>query len=115
MRTHEESVGPWFHRILKALWRGGQCLLQSRRDAFHVHVYAPMRERVRRLEGREPAGPDLAAAARERDGRRAAYIRHYFEHDWKNTHLYHLMLCSSIGLERAADSVLCAAGLREPR
>src|SRR5215472_14530060 len=23
VRTHEESVDPWFHRILKALWRGG--------------------------------------------------------------------------------------------
>jgi cytidylate kinase len=157
VRTHEESVDPWFHRLVKALWRGGfvgtatraeeeacdadsiarlwhhviletaemgecvvvgrggQCLLQKRRDAFHVHVYAPMRERVRRLERREPAGTDIAAAARDRDARRAAYIRHYFEQDWKNTHLYHMMLCSSIGLERAADAILCSTGLREPR
>jgi Cytidylate kinase-like family len=157
IRSHEESVDPWFHRILKALWRGGfmgaatraeeeacdaeatarlwhrvileaaeagecvavgrgaQCLLQKRADAFHVHVYAPMRERLRRLERREPAGVDLTAAARERDARRAAYISHYFDHDWKDTHLYHLMLCSSIGLERAADAVLCASGIPEWR
>jgi cytidylate kinase len=154
VRTHEESVDPWFHRIVKALWRGGfvgaatraedeacdaeaiarlwhkvileaaelgecvmvgrggQCLLQKRRDTFHVHVYAPLRERMHRLEHREPPGSDLAVAARERDMRRAAYIRHYFEHDWKDTHLYHMMLCSSIGLERAADAILCGAGLR---
>ena len=157
VRTHEETVDPWFHRIVKALWRGGfmgtatrteaeacdaesvarlwhrviletaelgecvvvgrggQCLLQKRRDAFHVHVYAPMRERVRRLKSVEPAGSDLAEAARERDARRSAYIRHYFEQDWKNTHLYHMMLCSSIGVERAADAILCGAGLREPQ
>jgi cytidylate kinase len=153
VRSHEESVDPWFHRIVKALWRGGfvgtatrteeeacdaelsarlwhrviletaelgdcvvvgrggQCLLQKRHDAFHVHVYAPMRERIRRLEHRAPSA-DTAAAARESDARRAQYVRHYFEHDWKDPHLYHLMLCSSVGLERAADVILCGAGLR---
>jgi cytidylate kinase len=154
VRSYEESVDTWFHRIVKALWlggfvgtatraeqeacdaeaiarlwhrvilesaelgdcvvvgRGGQCLLQKRPDTFHAHVYAPMWERVRRLEGREPAGCDIAAAARERDTRRAAYIRHYFNLDWKDPHLYHLMLSSTIGLERAADAILCGAGLR---
>jgi cytidylate kinase len=153
VRAREECVDPWFHQILKALWRGGyegavsgprdeawdsdaiatlwnrviveaagigqcvtvgrggQCLLQRRTDAFHVYVYAPMRDKVARLKDREPSGTDLAAAARDRDGRRAEYMRHYFNAEWKNPHLYHLMLCSSIGIERAADVVLCAAGL----
>jgi cytidylate kinase len=119
-----ESIARLWHRVILeapelgecvAVGRGGQCLLQKRRDAFHVHVYAPMRERMRRLELREPAGTDLAAAARDHDARRAAYIRHYFEQDWKNTHLYHMMLCSSIGVERSADAILCGAGLRERR
>ena len=149
----DEKVDPWFHRIVKALWRGGfegavartegealdsdgiarlwnqvileaaelgrcvvvgrggQCLLQRRPDAFHVKVYAPMSQRVKFLETREPRGTDLAAAAHNRDRQRAEYIRHYFDQDWLNPHLYHLMLCSSIGFERAADTILCAAGL----
>jgi cytidylate kinase len=153
VRKHEETVDPWFHRIVKALWRGGymgsvarsdaeacdaeaiarlwnrvieesaglgrcvivgrgsQCLLQAHPEAFHVQVYAPMGERIERLRPREPAGTDLAAAAVEQDRRRAAYIQHYFHQDWKNPHLYHMMLCSSIGVERAADAILCAAGL----
>ncbi len=153
----EESVDPWFHRVLKALWRGGfmgaatrieneasdadaiaqlwhrviqeaaaigecvsvgrggQCLLQRDPSAFHVYVYAPLKERMARLRDREPAGTDLATAARERDARRAAYIRHYFDQEWRNPHLYQLMICSSIGLERTADTILEAAGLREPR
>ena len=154
VRAREETVDPWFHRIVKSLWRGGfegslsgaadeawdaaaiaelwrhvileaaeignvvvvgrggQCLLQKREDVFHVYVYAPMRDRVKRLRERVPAGADLADAARERDRQRAAYIRHHFNEEWVNPHLYHLMLCSAIGLERAADAVLCAAGLR---
>jgi cytidylate kinase len=153
VRAHEETVDPWFHRIVKSLWRGGfegavsgaadeawdadaiaelwrrvilegadighcvvvgrggQCLLQKRADVFHVYVYAPMRERVKRLRDRVPPGVDLAQAARERDRQRAAYIRHHFDEEWANPHLYHLMLCSSLGIEKAADAVLCAAGL----
>lgn len=157
VQAHEESVDPWFHRLMKALWRGGfmgtvsrteseacdadaiahlwhrvileaaqignavtvgrggQCLLQNRDDAFHVHVYAPWKDRIKRLRDREPRGTDLSVAARARDERRAAYIRHYFNQDWKNSHLYHLMICSGIGLERSADAILCAAGLGSSR
>ena len=153
LAAHQESVDPWFHRIVKSLWRGGfegvvaradsepldaesvallwhrvileaadtggcvtvgrggQCLLQDRHDVFHVYVYAPMRERIERLRGREPAGTDFAAGARARDLRRREYIRHHFDQDWTNPHLYHMMLCSSMGLERAADTILCASGL----
>jgi cytidylate kinase len=155
LAEYEERVDPWFHRIMKSLWRGGfegtvaradaesfdsaavarlwhhvivqaaetgncvavgrggQCLLQQRPDTFHVYVYAPMRDRVERLRGREPRGCDLTAAARARDLRRRDYIRHHFDQDWTNPHLYHLMLCSSIGLDRAADTILYAAELEE--
>src|SRR5579872_5761439 len=81
---YQESEDPWFHRIMKALWRGGQCLLQERQDAFHVYVYAPLAERMERLRHREPAGTNLALTAVQRDRQRAAYIRHYFGHEWSN-------------------------------
>jgi cytidylate kinase len=155
VRSHDETVDPWFHRMARALWRGGyegavtrteaepldsdgiarlwnrvireaaeighcvvvgrggQCLLQGRPDTFHVKVYAPMSLRVRNLEAIEPVGTDLAAAAHECDRRWAEYIRHYFDQDWMNPHLYHLMLCASVGVDRAAHSILCAAGLAE--
>jgi cytidylate kinase len=152
VRRFDESVDPWFPRIMKALWRGGfqgaastieeeafdadaiaqlwhrviietakigncvtvgrggQCLLQDRRDAFHVYVYAPLAERLKRVREREPAGSD-PVTPHETDRRRSAYIKHYFGQEWTNPHLYHLMICSSIGCERTADAILSAAGL----
>jgi cytidylate kinase len=153
VQCHDETVDPWFQRIMKVFWRGGfegamsrpeaepvdadsikalwnraiveaaeaggsisvgrggQCLLRNRPDAFHVCVYAPMSEKVARLREHLPEVADLRAAATDRDRRRKEYMRHYFNVDWRDPHLYDLMICSSIGLERVADVILMTAGL----
>lgn len=115
----DQMAEMWNQVILRAadagncvvVGRGGQCLLGKRTDAFHVQVYAPMSERVKRVRERMPQCKDPEAAAFARDECRSAYVRRHFHHDWTNRHLYHLTICSSIGLERAADTILCAAGL----
>jgi hypothetical protein len=94
--------------------RGGQRLLQHRPDTFHVAVYAPIEERIGRIRERLPAETDLESAAHVTGARRAAYIRRHFGQDWTNRHLYHLSICSSIGLERAAEIILHAAELSAP-
>jgi cytidylate kinase len=88
--------------------RGAQCILQERRDAFHVFVYGPRRERIERVRKREEPGADAAELVDAWDRRREAYIRRHFAQDWKNNHLYHLMVCSSIGEEAAAEAILAA-------
>src|SRR5207244_11247800 len=72
--------------------RGAQCILQGRPDAFHVFVYAPMAERVRRV--RERFGPAHAPpdAIRAHDRERAAYVKHPYGCEWCNPHLDHAML-----------------------
>jgi cytidylate kinase len=88
--------------------RGGQCILQDRRDAFHVFVYAPRRhriERLRREEGAQAHAEELMDAC---DRRRETYIRRHFGQEWTNPHLYDLMLCSSMG-EAAAVAAIQAA------
>ena len=116
-----DAVAKLWHRVIEqaakegccvTVGRGGQCILKGRRDAFHVYLYAPVRERVERIRDREPEGIDLATAAVARDRRRSEYIRHYFDEDWRDPHLYDMMLCSSMGLERVADAIMLAAGVQ---
>lgn len=90
--------------------RGSQCILQERGDTFHVFIYAPRKEKLRRLRGRRP---DLSADAAEemmdaQDRERAAYVRRYFDQDWSNRHLYHLMISSSLGEEAAVSTIVSA-------
>jgi cytidylate kinase len=91
--------------------RGGQCILRGR-DVFHVFIYAPVEERIRRLRARiGGTDEELARLAEETDRMRATYIRRYFGEEWNNPLLYELIISSSVGLERAASAIICAAGL----
>jgi cytidylate kinase len=100
--------------------RGAQCLLQGRKDVFHVSVFAEMEQCVRNLHGplcrHVPPGADPRAMAEESDQRRAEYVRRYFGEDWKDYRLYHMVINSAVGFEAAATAILCAAGLstRQP-
>jgi hypothetical protein len=77
--------------------RGGQCVLQGRKDAFHVFIYAPWAQRVARVRQRLPDQADVEELIRATDRQRAEYIRTYFRCNWMDPHLYHLMICSGLG------------------
>jgi cytidylate kinase len=91
--------------------RGGQCVLQSRTDAFHVFIYAPRQERIARLRRQCGSDQDAENLMDSIDRHRQAYIRLHFGQDWCNPHLYDLMLCSSMGETAAARTI--AAAVRE--
>jgi cytidylate kinase len=87
--------------------RGSQCILQPRKDAFHVFVYAPRGERLARLLLRDT---QLSKAEAEKkldaqDATRAAYVRDHYGEDWQNRHLYHLMLSSCLGVQEAVSII----------
>jgi cytidylate kinase len=88
--------------------RGGQCLLRGRTDVFHVFVYAPREERLRRLRARLGPGADVELALDETDRERSAYIRRHFGEDWLDRRLYHLMVNRAIGEEAAIATILTA-------
>ena len=86
--------------------RGAQCVLQDRRDAFHVFVHAPLSERIARVRERAPATEDIARLIRDTDQRRADHIRMYFGCHWKNLHLYHMLISSELGEENVARMII---------
>jgi cytidylate kinase len=88
--------------------RGAQCILQHRRDAFHVFVYAPLRERIERLKKRLEHGAEVEQRLRSVDGDRAKYLRQQFGRSWCDPHLYDLMLRSTDDEDAAARIILYA-------
>ncbi|HWR16081.1 MAG TPA: cytidylate kinase-like family protein [Terriglobales bacterium] len=92
--------------------RGSQCVLQDRPDVFHVFVYAPREERLRRLLLHRHKKEDEAEMAMlEVDRIRASYVRRYHGHDWTDRHLYNLMMNSEVGDSRVAETIVTAAKL----
>lgn len=88
--------------------RGAQCVLQAREDVCHVFIYGPWRERVSRVRSRLNSSDDAGESIRLTDDGRARYLRTYYGCDWKDPHLYHMMISSGIGLEKAACTIVDA-------
>jgi len=86
--------------------RGAQCILQDRADAFHVFVYAPWAQKVARICDRLPGEKDVEEVIRSMDRQRADYIRTYFRCNWKDPHLYHLMICSELGEDVVQSQII---------
>jgi cytidylate kinase len=88
--------------------RGAQCILHHKHDAFHVFVYAPLRERIERLKKRLEHGADVEQRLRTVDGERAKYLHRQFGRHWCDPHLYDLMLRSTDDEDAAARIILYA-------
>jgi cytidylate kinase len=86
--------------------RGSAYYLQSKPCAFHVFVYAPLEEKVRRLRKQGKSEDEAYLLAETVDQDRAAYIKQYFEVEWPERHLYHLMVNSTMGDEAAVETIL---------
>jgi len=95
--------------------RGSAYYLQDRRDAFHVFVYAPFNEKVKRLraDGKPEKEAILLAETVDRD--RAAFIEQYFAVEWPDRHRFHLMINSTIGEESAVETILEGIALFDKR
>ena len=95
--------------------RGSAYYLGNRPDAFHVFVYAPFEERVRRLKLRGKTPQEAAELAETVDRERADFIRRYFKVDWPERHRFHLMVNAGMKDEVAVDIILDALGRYENR
>jgi cytidylate kinase len=86
--------------------RGSPYILRNRADAFHVFIYAPVEEKVRRLRSIGRSEKEALRLVNEVDRERADFIRHYFGAEWPHRPLYNLMINSKFGDEFVIDTIL---------
>ena len=86
--------------------RGSAYYLGTRRDAFHVFIYAPFEDKVRRLQSIGKTEKEAVALAETVDLDRAAFIKKYFNVDWPERHRFHLMVNSNLGDGVAVETIL---------
>jgi hypothetical protein len=88
--------------------RGAQCVLRGRKDVFHAFIYSPWEERVSRVRSRLESPKNVGELIRLTDHERASYVQTYYRCDWKDPHLYHMMISSQLGTETAVEMILDA-------
>ena len=86
--------------------RGSPYILRNRPDVFHVFIYAPDDEKIRRLKSIGQSEKEARQLIQDVDHERSSFIRHYFHKDWPYRPLYNLMLNSKFGDEYAVDTIL---------
>ena len=89
--------------------RGSAYYLQDCREAFHVFIYAPFEDKVRRLRALGKSEKEAAELAETVDNDRAAFIQKYFGVEWPDRHRFHLMINSSLGEDLVVETILQGA------
>ena len=92
--------------------RGAQCILQSKANAFHAFIYAPLRVRIHRLRMRLEPGANIEQRIRDVDGERVHYLKLRFGKEWNNPHLYDLLISSGEDEEQTARVIEFAMQMR---
>jgi cytidylate kinase len=108
LKTAEEG-----HAVV--VGRGAACVLAKAPHCFHVFVYASHWRKVKWFEEHFPehagdAEQEIAAT----DKRRAAYIRRYYDQEWTDRRLYHMMINSCMGFDAMVKAAVDGAGLQLP-
>jgi cytidylate kinase len=103
------------HRVIEDVASRGNCvivgrgspyILRNRADTFHVFIYAPVDEKIRRLRSIGKSEKEALQLVNEVDRERADFIRHYFGAEWPHRPLYNLMINSQFGDEFVIDTIL---------
>ncbi len=95
--------------------RGAPYFLRENPCAFHVFLYAPRSEKIRRIVASGCSEQDAIEQVESIDRERIAYVKHYFNADWPTRSLYHLMLNTAVGDEPVVNTILDTMRLVEGR
>jgi cytidylate kinase len=101
--------------VMKDIARRGECVivgrgapyfLRDRSDAFHVFLYAPRAEKLRRVQNQGTKLREAEDLVDTVDRERAEFIKRYFNADWPTRALYHVMINTEIGDENVISIIL---------
>jgi cytidylate kinase len=95
--------------------RGAPYFLRQQPDAFHVFLYAPRAEKVRRLIEDGSNNAEAEELVDDVDRERIAFVKHYFNADWPTRSLYHMMMNTAVGNEPVIQAILHTMHLVEGR
>lgn len=86
--------------------RGAPYFLRDRIDTFHVFLYAPRAEKLRRIQSLGRSLSDAEDLVDTVDRERILFVKHYFGADWPTRSLYHVMINTASGDENVLSIVL---------
>jgi cytidylate kinase len=95
--------------------RGAPYFLRENPEAFHVFLYAPRAEKIRRTMVEGHTEEEAAEMVDSIDRERMAYVNHYFNADWPTRSLYHLMLNTAVGNDPVIQTIIDTMRLVEGR
>jgi cytidylate kinase len=86
--------------------RGAQHFLRNRQDTLRVFLYAPREAKVRRLLTRGKSEDEAEQLVDSVDRERADFIQKYFNVEWPNRSVYHMMINTAVGDESVVQTIL---------
>jgi cytidylate kinase len=86
--------------------RGAPYFLRDQADTFHVFLYAPRAEKLRRLVQDGATQSEAESLVDTVDRERVAYVKHYFDADWPTRSLYHVMVNTAVGNDSVIETIL---------
>jgi cytidylate kinase len=86
--------------------RGAAYYLHEHTDAFHVFIYAPFEEKVRRLQREGKSQEEAMTLVETIDVDRTAFIKQHFDIEWPARQFFHVMVNSMMGEEAAVETIL---------
>jgi cytidylate kinase len=86
--------------------RGAPYFLRANPNVFHVFLYAPRVEKIRRIVADGHTKDEAEELVDSVDRERIAYVKHYFDADWPTRSLYHVMLNTAVGNGPVIETIL---------
>ena len=86
--------------------RGSQHFLRERSDTLRVFLYAPRENKVRRLLARGKSEKEAEQLVDSVDRDRTDFIDKYFNVEWPNRAIYHLMLNTAVGDQTVVQMIV---------